>query len=232
MENPDVDQVVRCLSLALEYHVLSDRSVQSECKIYEIFDEEKFPLTKGVKLNIITPPKSEEIYDFLIAIFQAERLGAECGILCLAYIERIIAMTDLKLFPHNWRRVTLAALILASKVWEDQAVWNVDFLSVFEHVTVQDLLQLEKVILNLLQFNVSLKASLYAKYYFELRSLAEKTELQFSIEPLSKEDADKLETRSETTESTVRKDSEKYKLTRRNSETNMTVLKSPRVVLN
>jgi len=200
-------------------------------KTPEIFDEDKYPLSK-TPIDTKNPPSSQQVYVFLSTIFKAERLGAQCGILCLAYIERIISLADVVLTPFNWRRVSLSALILASKVWEDQAVWNVDSLSIFDCVTVQDLAQLEKVILNLLQFNVSLKAALYAKYYFELRSLAEQADMQFPLEPLSKEDAERLETRSEDTEQNVRKQSEKYKITRSNSETNLTQHKSPRVVLN
>ena len=80
-------------------------------------------------------------------------------------------------------------------VWEDQAVWNVDFLTVFPSVSVKDLGQLEKVLLRLLQYNVSLKASLYAKYYFELRALAERNEKNFPVAPLDKEGATRLEVR-------------------------------------
>ena len=54
---------------------------------------------------------------------------------------------------------------------------------------------MERKLLNLLQFNVSLKASEYAKYYFELRTLAEKQDQIFPAEPLDREGALKLEVR-------------------------------------
>ena len=50
-------------------------------------------------------------------IFKAERLDAECGIMCLAYIERMITLTGLTMDPVNWRRIALSALILSSKVY-------------------------------------------------------------------------------------------------------------------
>eukprot|EP01095_Lingulamoeba_sp_RSL-Kostka_P000509 TRINITY_DN107_c1_g2_i1.p1 TRINITY_DN107_c1_g2~~TRINITY_DN107_c1_g2_i1.p1 ORF type:complete len:154 (-),score=40.39 TRINITY_DN107_c1_g2_i1:163-624(-) len=115
----------------------------------------------------------------------------------LAYIERTSTLTNLTVDSTNWRRVVLSTLILASKVWEDQAVWNVDFLSVFPTVTVKDLGQLEKILLRLLQYNVSLKSSLYTKYYFELRSLNEES---FPLEPLNKEGAKRLEANSQSEE--------------------------------
>jgi hypothetical protein len=94
----------------------------------------------------------------------------------------------------------LAAIILASKVWEDQAVWNVDFVSVFPKVTVKDLNNLERNMLNALQFNVSLKASVYAKYYFELRSLSDRDPQHFPLKPLDKDGAARLEEKSHTME--------------------------------
>ena len=62
-------------------------------------------------------PDVDSIYKFLAMIFKAERLDAECGIMCLAYIERMITLTGLTLDPVNWRRIVLSALILASKVF-------------------------------------------------------------------------------------------------------------------
>jgi len=231
LASPDIEALVRCISVALEYHIENGHDESENKNKYDIFDERKHPLMRELT-DTENPPSSDDVFNFLITIFHAERLGAECGILCLAYIERMIAVAGLVLNASNWRRVCLSALILASKVWEDQAVWNVDFLSIFDCVTVQELGQLEKVILNLLQFNVSLKAALYAKYYFELRSLAEQANMQFPLDPLSKEGAEKLETKSEDHEQNVRKQPEKYKMMRSNSETSLNALKSPRVVLN
>lgn len=48
----------------------------------------------------------------------------------------------------------------------------------------------------MLQFNINVPSSVYAKYYFDLRSLAEDNDLVFPAEPLSKERAQKLEAMS------------------------------------
>ena len=48
----------------------------------------------------------------------------------------------------------------------------------------------------MLQFNINVPSSVYAKYYFDLRSLAEDNDLIFPAEPLSKERAQKLEAMS------------------------------------
>ncbi len=49
----------------------------------------------------------------------------------------------------------------------------------------------------MLQFNINVPSSVYAKYYFDLRTLAEANDLSFPPEPLSKERAQKLEAMSQ-----------------------------------
>lgn len=56
--------------------------------------------------------------------------------------------------------------------------------------------EMERHFLELLQFNINVPASVYAKYYFDLRSLADDNNLNFPLEPLSNERAQKLEVRS------------------------------------
>ena len=53
--------------------------------------------------------------------------------------------------------------------------------------------EMERHFLELLQFNINVPASVYAKYYFDLRSLADDNNLSFPLEPLSNKRAQKLE---------------------------------------
>lgn len=194
MSQPDNDELLKCMASAVLYHV--EKGVASPHKtFYDIFNEEKIPIQRG-KVDCKKMPDADTIYKFLSMIFKAERLDSECAIMCLAYIERIIALTGLTMDPTNWRRIVLSALILASKVWEDQSVWNVDFLPVFDNLTAQDLNKLERQFLALLQYNVSLTASLYAKYYFELRTFSKLDSEQFPLQPLDKLNAKRLEDHS------------------------------------
>jgi len=202
LSQPDNDELLKCMATAILYHV--ERGVASPQKtFYDIFNEEKIPIQKG-KIDSRKMPDTEAIYKFLSMIFKAERLDSECAIMCLAYIERIIALTGLTMDPTNWRRIVLSALILASKVWEDQSVWNVDFLPVFDNLNAQDLNKLERQFLALLQYNVSLTASLYAKYYFELRTMSKQDVDHFPLQPLDKLSAKRLEDHSMASEYRVK----------------------------
>jgi len=56
--------------------------------------------------------------------------------------------------------------------------------------------RLEREFLSALQFTVSLKASVYAKYYFDLRALSDVDDDHFPVKPLDFEGAKSLEAKS------------------------------------
>lgn len=212
LTSPDVNQLIRCLALALYTHLQSAHENSPSASMLEIkesaiFDEVQNRLWTESGLTDVNFPTVESIYKFIHAIFEVERLSHECAILCLAYIERMMRNSHVRLRPNTWRRIVLGALILASKVWEDQAVWNVDFLAVFPAVTVKDLGRLEAKYLNLLHFSVGLKASTYAKYYFELRKHFVSEE-EFPLKPLDKDGQRHLEARSKSEQDRVKSKAE------------------------
>lgn len=47
--------------------------------------------------------------------------------------------------------------------------------------------------MELIQYNVTVKSHLYARYYFELRALFKDNEKEFPLKVLTKKDAEKLE---------------------------------------
>ncbi|XP_068400688.1 cyclin-Y-like protein 1 isoform X2 [Eschrichtius robustus] len=85
-----------------------------------------------------------------------------------------------------------AECAVVTLVWDDQAVWNVDYCQILKDVTVEDMNEMERHFLELLQFNINVPFSVYAKYYFDLRSLADDNNLNFLFTPLSKERAQNL----------------------------------------
>lgn len=150
----------------------------------------------------------------------------------VAYINRIQKKEDFKFYPHNWRRMLLASLMLASKVWEDQAVWLVDFIDLFPLATPRDLNLLEKKILALLNFDVSLKASEYSKIYFDIRAQSDSTTEHFKeLKPLDKEGIERLEIRSKNFVTEKNVDKKNLPRTTGSYDNLKDLLKSPRAVL-
>lgn len=194
VSQPNLKNTVKCVSLAIYYHI---KNRQSERRM-DIFDERLHPLTRdGVADDYDRHnPEHRQIYKFVRTLFNAAQLTAECAIITLVYLERLLTYAELDIAPCNWKRIVLGAILLASKVWDDQAVWNVDYCQILKDITVEDMNELERQFLELLQFNINVPSSVYAKYYFDLRSLAEANDLSFPTEPLSKERAQKLEAMS------------------------------------
>ncbi|XP_028820358.1 cyclin-Y-like protein 1 [Denticeps clupeoides] len=191
VSQPNLKSTIKCVTLAIYYHIKnrdSDRSL-------DIFDEKKHPLSREHVPDDYsrTDPEHKLIYRFVRTLFSAAQLTAECAIVTLVYLERLLTYAEMDICPCNWKRIVLGAILLASKVWDDQAVWNVDYCQILKDITVEDMNEMERHFLELLQFNINVPASVYAKYYFDLRSLADDNNLSFPLEPLSNERAQKLE---------------------------------------
>ncbi|XP_039194508.1 cyclin-Y isoform X4 [Crotalus tigris] len=193
VSQPNLKYTIKCVALAIYYHI-KNRDVNGTM-LLDIFDENLHPLSKSE----VPPdydkhgPEQKQIYRFVRTLFSAAQLTAECAIVTLVYLERLLTYAEIDICPSNWKRIVLGAILLASKVWDDQAVWNVDYCQILKDITVEDMNELERQFLELLQFNINVPSSVYAKYYFDLRSLAEANNLSFPLEPLSRERACKLE---------------------------------------
>jgi len=194
IKSADVYEIIFCISRALAGLIKKEEENKTP-KFVDIFSEEVHPLGDG-STDLKNSPTFDQVLGFLKELFEGQDLSAECGVMAAAYIERLLSLTGITIHASNWRRITLGALLLSSKVWEDLAVWNIDFLSSFPRLTVKDLNRLEWVYLSSLSFTVSLTATVYAKYYFQLRSLSDTSEQFFPLQPLDTKTAAKIEARS------------------------------------
>jgi len=233
ISSPKTPELVRCIAEYYQKRILTADKANYEARgTFEIFDEAKHPLTsKKVDTNNVPPVPLVEKY--IRDVYKVGQLAPESLIMAVAYLDRICENVGFQLYAFNWRRIILANMILASKVWEDQAVWNVDFIEMFPSTTPHDLGQMEKKLLSMLSFDVSLKASQYATIYFDLRAQSATTEEHFhELKPLDKEGQERLEL---ITQNYGEKHigSVKSKIPRSTgSFDNLNGLKSPRAVLN
>ncbi|XP_014791342.1 cyclin-Y [Octopus bimaculoides] len=201
VSQPHLKNTIKAVALAIYFHIKNrDRSGQGNngARYLDIFDEKLHPLSKEAVPSDYDKrdPEHKTIYRFVRTLFTAAQLTAECAIVTLVYLERLLTYAEMDISPSNWKRIVLGAILLASKVWDDQAVWNVDYCQILKDIQVEEMNELERLFLEMLQFNINVPSSVYAKYYFDLRALADAHDLSFPLEALSKERALKLEAMS------------------------------------
>uniref|UniRef100_A0A8C4RUP9 Cyclin Y n=1 Tax=Erpetoichthys calabaricus TaxID=27687 RepID=A0A8C4RUP9_ERPCA len=236
VSQPNLKYTIKCaffmaMFLCPLYFSLSSRDADGRM-LLDIFDEKLHPLSKSEVPSDYDKhdPEQKQIYRFVRTLFSAAQLTAECAIVTLVYLERLLTYAEIDICPANWKRIVLGAILLASKVWDDQAVWNVDYCQILKDITVEDMNELERQFLEMLQFNINVPSSVYAKYYFDLRSLAEANNLSLPLEPLSRDKAQKLEAISRLCDDKY-KDLRKSAKKRSASADNLTVVRwSPAII--
>lgn len=205
---PNLEETLRCVATAVRMMIVDGHECPAPKLLANKFDEKRFPLSDHPVPRDYARliPSEDEIFRFLYRIFKAAVLSAESAIVTLVYINRAIVYTELSLHASNWKRIVLGAVLMACKVWDDQAVWNVDFCKIFPRIDVDDMNELELTYLEMLQFNMNVDSAVYTKYYFDLRSLAETTHLSFTLEPLSVEGAARLQALSAKREASAKEE--------------------------
>ena len=119
-------------------------------------------------------PSAEDISAYSKYVTIASKMENETPIIALVYIERILLKTGILINKYNWKRILLICLCVASKVWDDDSLENVHFPKVMSDVSLPMINKLEEIFLDLfLNYDLVVKGSEYAKYYFIMRTLAD-----------------------------------------------------------
>ena len=154
-------------------------------------------------------PTLEELYYYCKYVIISCRMEKEIPILCLIYLGRFFTKTSLLMNYGNWKRLTLISLILASKIWDDDSLENVHFPQVLSDVTLKEIAGIESVFLEMIDFDLVIRGAEYAKYYFILKTFAEKFNSTLPMGPLGVEDMKMLQNNTAKAESDLR---EKYNI--------------------
>ena len=213
MSAPDKDATIRCVCGVYRSHILSSEHEtinDKESNPFDVFNDYNLD-HEGCVVTRNSIPSLDEVATFFRDIFFKAQMEADCIILSLIYVERLIKVTHGCLRPKtcNWRSLLFSTMILSSKVWDDLSMWNGDFSQSCPsgvNFSLQRTNQLELAVLNTLHFKVKVPASEYAKYYFLLRSMLIKSGLAGenlgSLNPLDVEGARRLQQVSSQFEST------------------------------
>jgi len=130
-------------------------------------------------------PGKWDIYGFLRDVMINFRLEPEVSVITLFYIDRFSELSGVSMTPDNWRRLTITAMMLASKVWNDESFENIEFAQLCPLYTLDEINAFERIFLKCVGYNMSVKGSEYAKTYFMLRTLGAKDAAEFGLEPLN-----------------------------------------------
>ena len=180
MDKPDVKSIITGVATILQSQMLEDEKNKKKLDPTSesfFFSEEKYILEKPeqfdeARLQLLrSTPTVENIYEFIKALFDCAQFSPECCIVALVYINRIVAFSELPLHPTNWRPLILCSLLVAQKVWDDKYLSNSDFAFIYPFFVTKEINLLEKKFLEMIQYNVTVKSAVYAKYYFALRGL-------------------------------------------------------------
>jgi len=123
-------------------------------------------------------PSADDIYEFGHRLFKQVQLSSECSIICLIYVERIMEIAKVPVMANTWKPIFMCGLLLASKVWQDWSSWNIEFANVYPQFPLESINKLELLFLKMVKWDLYISSSLYAKYYFALRSLLEKQDFR------------------------------------------------------
>lgn len=206
ISKPNVESIIQAVATIIHSQMIEDQAAGNEIDEDSdlfFFSEEKYIKEKPESFDekrielLRETPKVENINEFMKALYDWAQFSPEWCIICLVYINRLIAFTSLPLQPTNWRPLILCSLLVAQKVWDDRYLSNDDFAYIYPFFVTKEINKLEQKFLELIQYNVTVKASLYAKYYFELRSLFKDSQKEFPLKPLDNKDCKRLELRSE-----------------------------------
>lgn len=117
---------------------------------------------------------SAALFQLLQSLLHIGHFPRELVVLSAIYIERLLASSRVRLSSANWRPISVAALLLSSKVWEDIHPWNADFAMLlraaggFAPKGPLSLYSLESKFLEALDWRAAVTGEVYAAYYFAL----------------------------------------------------------------
>jgi len=130
-------------------------------------------------------------------------------------------LTGLSLQPTNWRPLILVSLMVSQKVWDDKYLSNADFSYIYPFFDTKQLNKLELKFLEMIQYNVHIKDSLYAQYFFELKSLFPE---ENSPKPLNAYTMKKLDTQTKKKEDSLKQSCKTFEESKQPGESTIYII--------
>lgn len=177
---PNVKEIIKAVATILQSQLNEDmnlgKQISPKSDLY-FFSEEKYVneypqyFDRQRIDNIKKVPSLDDMINFIEALYNCVQFSSECCIISLIYINRIIALTGLCLQTTNWRPMVFVSLMVSQKIWDDKYLSNGDFSYIYPFFDKNQLNILEMKFLEMIQYNVFVKLSVYTTFYLELRAL-------------------------------------------------------------
>ena len=199
ISSPNVKKMIKAVATILQSQLNEDmnlgKTISKKSDLY-FFSEDKYVdeypqyFDKQRIENIKKIPTLDDMINFIEALYNCVQFSSECCIISLIYINRIIALTGLSLQTTNWRPLVFVSLMISQKIWDDKYLSNGDFSYIYPFFEKSQLNILEMKFLEMIQYNVYVKLSVYMTFYLELKSLVFEENVN---KALSRYDVDKME---------------------------------------
>lgn len=165
MTAQDNEATIKCVCSVIRHHMVEAAKLGYEPKPeFDIFRDTPEMIREN---NIACSPSARNstpslntIVDFFKLIYSKSQLECECIIISLVYIERLVKKTQGRfvLKHNNWRSCIFACLMMASKVWDDLSMWNIDFSHVSSSFDLNRVNDLELCLLSTLKYYIKVSA--------------------------------------------------------------------------
>ena len=182
ISSPNVKKMIKAVATILQSQLNEDmnlgKTISKKSDLY-FFSEDKYVdeypqyFDKQRIENIRKIPTLDDMINFIEALYNCVQFSSECCIISLIYINRIIALTGLSLQNTNWRPLVFVSLMISQKIWDDKYLSNGDFSYIYPFFEKSQLNILEMKFLEMIQYNVYVKLSVYMTFYLELKTLVQ-----------------------------------------------------------
>jgi len=162
--------VIRCICACIALQVqksVEDKYVPSVQ--YECFNK---PYTNA--MDIDPSEYSLEAIQFIFTIIHKEsQMEYECMIITLIYLERLARLTNnaFRVCELNWRYILFTCMMLASKIWDDFAMINGEYATIFTNLKLSLINQLELEALKIFNFSLAVSNVEYTSYHAKIQDL-------------------------------------------------------------
>lgn len=135
-------------------------------------------------------PDHFEIAEFLLDLFRSIELSCLAAVLALAYLDRFTQRSGVLLCPRNWHRLSVTVTLLASMVWDRDALDSSEFAEILPLYSEEEIQEFHRAFLRSVGGDLQLSARDFHQALLLLQESSAKRRNSGSSAPLALPGAD------------------------------------------